>query len=232
MGLRTLLVPAPLTAGPLDLDGDEAHHARSVLRLEAGDRVRLADGAGLAAEAEITACGKKGLTLLVGAPVVLDDGPASLLSVAVAPPKGDRLSDLVRGLTELGVGEIILLETERGERFPGNPDRLRRIAGEALKQCCRARLPALGAVTDIPALARSGASLTVLDRSGSPAAPGTPRPTTLVIGPEGGFTGGELAALQQAGATTVRLATPILRIETAALAAAAVWSAAWMKDLA
>lgn len=232
MGLRTLLVPAPLVAGPLELDGDEAHHARSVLRLEAGDRVRVADGAGRAAEAAITSCGKKGLSLAVESPSELADGPAALLTVALAPPKGDRLSDVVRGLTELGVGEIQLLATERGERFPGNPERLRRIAAEALKQCCRARLPAVGAATDIPTLVRSGASLTVLDRSGAPAAPGTPRPTILVIGPEGGFTAAELAALQQGGAATVRLAAPILRIETAALAAAAVWSAAWMKDFA
>jgi len=52
----------------------------------------------------------------------------------------------------------------------------------------------------------------------------------LVIGPEGGFTSDELATLQAAGAVTVRLANPVLRIETAALAAAAVWSATWLKE--
>jgi 16S rRNA (uracil1498-N3)-methyltransferase len=48
-----------------------------------------------------------------------------------------------------------------------------------------------------------------------------------VIGPEGGLTDDELAALDRAGAHRVRLAGPILRIETAALAAAAVWASAW-----
>lgn len=232
MSTRTLLVPAPLTAGDLLLDGDEAHHARSVLRLEAGDEVRLADGAGRSARAVLAEVGKRGVRLTVDAPETASDGPAALLTVAVAPPKGDRFGDLVRGLTELGVGAILPLTTERGERMPASLDRVQRIAGEALKQCRRAHLPVIGPQTDIPALVRSGAALTVLDRSGTPAAPGTPRPLTLVIGPEGGFTDAELATLRQAGAATVRLAGPVLRIETAALAASAVWSAAWIEGSA
>ena len=227
MSLRTLLVPAPLYAGELLLSGDEAHHARTVLRLTAGDQVRLADGAGRCAAASIIALGRHDLRLQVEPPQTINDGPAQLLTVAVAPPKGDRLSDLVRGLTELGVGAISLLETERSERQPSTLERLQRITGEALKQCRRAHLPQLSMGSSIPTLVQSGARLTVLDRSGRAAAPGTPAPLTLVIGPEGGFTPAELAALTAGGAATVRLAGPILRIETAALAAAAVWSAAW-----
>jgi 16S rRNA (uracil1498-N3)-methyltransferase len=49
----------------------------------------------------------------------------------------------------------------------------------------------------------------------------------LVVGPEGGLTPEELATLAAAGAVATRLAGPILRIETAAVAAAAVWAAAW-----
>jgi len=230
MSLRTLLVPAPLCAGELLLTGDEAHHARTVLRLQVKDQVRLADGAGRCAVADITHVGRHDLRLQVAAPEIINDGPAQLLSIAVAPPKGDRLSDLVRGLTELGVGAITLLETERSERLPNNIDRLQRIAGEALKQCRRAHLPRLALGATIPTLVQSGARLTVLDRSGRAAAPGTPASVTLVIGPEGGFTPAELTELTDGGAITVCLASPILRIETAAIAAAAVWSAAWLTD--
>ncbi len=230
MTLRTLLVPPPLLAGPLTLVDDEAHHARTVLRLTAGDRIRVADGAGCSADATITVVDKRGVQVSVDEPLSEAAGAAGLLTIAVAPPKGDRLGDLVRGLTELGVGAILPLLTERGERMPSSLERLERIAGEALKQCRRAHRPVIGPATDIPALVRSGTALTVLDRSGRRAAPGTPRPVTLVIGPEGGLTAAELAALTAGGATVVRLADPILRIETAALAAAAVWTAAWIKD--
>jgi 16S rRNA (uracil1498-N3)-methyltransferase len=56
---------------------------------------------------------------------------------------------------------------------------------------------------------------------------GEPRAITLVIGPEGGLTEEEVGVLAAAGAQTMRLAGHVLRIETADIAAAAVWAAAW-----
>ena len=225
--MRTVLVPPPLVAGPFRLEGEEAHHARTVLRLESGDRVRLADGAGWRAEAVIMAVARHHLELVVDPPQPVPEPAAAVLTVALAPPKGDRLGDCIRGLTELGVGGITLLATARGERLPGNLDRLQRIAGEALKQCGRGRVPVIDGPTALPDLAHEGRSLTVLDREGEAPVPGLPRPATLVIGPEGGLTSAELDLLAAAGARRVRLAAPILRIETAAIAAAAVWTATW-----
>ena len=111
--------------------------------------------------------------------------------------------------------------------MPANLDRQRRVAVEALKQCRRARLPELGPAVDIPGLAVSPSRLIILDRAGGSPQPGEPRPTILVVGPEGGFTEAELGALVRGGAARVRLARTVLRIETAALAATAVWVAAW-----
>ncbi len=225
--MRTLLVSPPLVGGSLVIEGEEAHHGRAVLRLVPGDAIRIADGAGSAAKAQVVAVDKRAIRVACGAVESVSDGHARLLTIAVAPPKGDRLADLVRGLTELGVGTIQLLATERGERLPGNLDRLDRIAREALKQCRRGWLPQILPAIPLPDLVRGGAPLTVLDRLGRPAAPGRPVATTLVVGPEGGFSPEEFSALDAAGARQVRLASPILRIETAALAAAAVWAAAW-----
>lgn len=225
--MRTLLAPGPLLAGSIRIEGDEAHHGRSVLRLEVNDRVRIADGAGWAVEAVITEVGRHHLTCAAETPVAVVDGPASLLTVALAPPKGDRFADTVRGLTELGVGTIQPLITHRGERLPSSFDRLERIAAEALKQCRRGCLPRIAPPLTLPALAAQGPACIVLDPAGTPAAPGRPAPVTLVIGPEGGLTTEEVALLRSAGAGLVRLARPILRIETAALAAAAVWASAW-----
>lgn len=225
--LRTLLAPAPLGAGRLRLEGDEVRHALAVLRLEPGDAVRLADGAGLQATARLSAAGRGWLDLDCDPPGPVADPAASAITVALAPPKGDRLGDVVRGLTELGVGAILPLACERGERMPHDLGRCERIAREALKQCRRGCLPRLGPVVGIPDLRGLGGRLILLDRAGRAAVPGAPRPTVLVIGPEGGFTDAESGELGRMGAEAVRLAGPILRIETAAVAAAAVWAAAW-----
>lgn len=224
--MRTLLAPAPLATGELTIADDEAHHGLRVLRLQAGEQLRLADGAGHSAEAEVVEASKR-LVLRVGPVCSAPAERCAELTVAVAPPKGDRWTDLVRGLTELGVGAILPLRCARGEREPANLDRARRIAGEALKQSRRGWLPRLGPAIGIPALAAGGTRLIVGDPAGGPPRPGRPRPTTLVIGPEGGLTADELTALDAAGAERVRLAGPVLRIETAALAASAVWASAW-----
>jgi 16S rRNA (uracil1498-N3)-methyltransferase len=225
--MRTLLVNPPVVVGLMLVGEDEAHHGRTVLRLRPGDEIRLADGAGGAGTGTVQTVERHAILVQIAAVEPVPPLPAELLTVAVAPPKGDRLGDLVRGLTELGVGCIRFLQCERGERLPGNLDRLQRIAGEALKQCHRGRLPQIGPEVDIPGLAGLGGRLIVLDRSGTAPDAGSPQPTTLVIGPEGGLTIDELATLNAMGAVSVRLAGSILRIETAALAAAAVWTSTW-----
>jgi 16S rRNA (uracil1498-N3)-methyltransferase len=225
--MRTLLVGSPVTVGLMMITDDEAHHGRSVLRLRAGDAVRVADGAGRAGVGTVGTIERHAIMVQVASVEVLPESSAEGLTVVVAPPKGDRLADVVRGLTEIGVGCIRFLVCERGERTPGNAERLERVAAEALKQCQRGRLPQIGPHVDIPGLAALGGRLILLDRSGAAPEASKPQSTTLVIGPEGGLTSKEVAALRAAGAVSVRLAGPILRIETAALAAAAVWASAW-----
>jgi 16S rRNA (uracil1498-N3)-methyltransferase len=224
--MRTLLAPAPLTAGPVSLSKEEAHHGRSVLRLDEGDDLRLCDGAGSVGLARVTAIGRHSLDCEVAEVSQPQPPAARLLTVAVAPPKGSRFEDLVRALTELGVGAIHCIETERSVRQP-NLERAQRVAGEALKQCRGAHLPSLRVGCPLPLSDENGGELVILDPQGGPAAAGAPRATTLVIGPEGGLTDEERKRLIAAGASSVRLGGHVLRIETAACAAAAVWATTW-----
>ena len=223
--LRTLLVTPPLHPGTLVIDGDEAHHARVVLRLRPGDDIRVADGDGQIAAAVVTGVGREALEVEVAAVSTMPDPPSAMITVACALPKGDRLADLVRGLTEIGVGALQPLECARGERHSWNPERLARVSAEALKQCQRTRRLAILPPTTPAELAASGCSAVLLDPRGQPALPRRMRPTTLLIGPEGGWTEEEITACT--AMERMRLARTILRIETAAVAAAAVWSAAW-----
>jgi 16S rRNA (uracil1498-N3)-methyltransferase len=225
--MRTLLVPSPLFSGNVEIAGDEAHHGRTVLRLRVGDAVRLADGQGGCAEGTIQVVERDRLIVATAAVMQENPAPAFQLNVVVAPPKGDHLADMIRGLTEIGVGAIHFLHCERGERMPHNRERLQRIAGEALKQCRRSHLPQVGAEWTIESLATLDAERVVLERSGGAPCLARPRPLTLIIGPEGGLTSDELQRLLTSGAVAVRIAGHILRIETAALGAAAIWASSW-----
>jgi 16S rRNA (uracil1498-N3)-methyltransferase len=225
--MRTLLVQAPRVVGEVEIGDEEAHQGLHVLRLRLGDSIRLADGAGRCGLGRVMLTSRHSLRVAVEGIETLEKGPSALLSVACAAPKGDRFDDLVRTLTELGVGRILPLSCARSDRIPTHLDRQRRVAGEALKQCRRGHLPTLGPVVDIRTLAAWPEPLIILDRAGSGVSTGEPRAITLVIGPEGGLTEEEVGVLAAAGAQTMRLAGHVLRIETAAIAAAAVWAAAW-----
>ena len=225
--MRTLWAASKLQAHvDIDLDEDEARHGRAVLRLQVGDAVRLIDGLGHWTEATVSAVGKKLLSLKTGSVQTDEPQSASQLHVYVAAPKGSRFEDMVRGLSELGVGTVSPLRCERSVRDP-NVHRAQRVAREASKQCGRAYVTQVSDVVDFPSLADCNMPHILLDPHGKPPKPGPCAPTALVIGPEGGFTDEEIEQMQSWGAQPTRLASSILRIETAAIAAAAVWTAAW-----
>lgn len=148
----------------------------------------------------------------------------------MAPPKGGRFDDALRMLTELGVGGVQALSCERVSRLP-DPARGRRVVAEAIKQCRRAWLPQVANVSDFSPLARDGGRLILLDADGEAVDDFALQRTTLIAGPEGGFTPTEREQLIALGARPTRIATPVLRIETAVVAAAAVWIHAWERQV-
>jgi 16S rRNA (uracil1498-N3)-methyltransferase len=131
--------------------------------------------------------------------------------------------------TELGVHAFRFLACERAERplDVAALDRLRRVAAAAVEQCGRSWLPELTASHRLEeALEQAdGAAVFVLDPAAAAAprqvAPGIAVPLMVVVGPEGGLTPAELGLAVQRGAMPMRLVPSILRVETAALAAAA-----------
>lgn len=224
----------PLEGSSATLAGAEAHHLLHVLRARSGDEVVLFDGSGAEFAARVEQTGRSTVELALLAKHEIDRELAVAVTLGVALPKGDRQKWLVEKLTELGVRRLVPLETERGVAQPvaAAIDRLRRSVIEASKQCGRNRLMEIAAAQSLanflqqaePTAARwfahpGGIALgQLLEAYVQQDAPGV----CVAIGPEGGFTDAEAACATAAGWQLVGLGERILRIETAAVALAAL----------
>jgi 16S rRNA (uracil1498-N3)-methyltransferase len=147
-----------------------------------------------------------------------------------APVKRGRIDWLVEKATELGVARLQPVLTRRTIVDRLNLDRLRAHAVEAAEQCERTALPALEEPRKLDAVLKSWPGDRPLyfadEAGGEPFAP-PPGPAAILIGPEGGFTVEERAAIRALPqARPVSLGPRILRADTAALAAVALWMAA------
>ncbi len=222
--------PQPITGERVTLDGPEAHHLLHVMRAKVGEQVTLFDGSGAEFDAEIVRCGRSEIETRVLERREVDRELPFELVVGVSLPKGDRQKWLVEKLTELGVTHLVPLVTARGVAQPTDSalERLERSVIEAAKQCGRNRLMHIDkpAEWDVWLYSRfpdsrcfvaqpHGTLPTELDFA-------TQRTTHIAVGPEGGFSDGEIAEAIAAGWQTVNLGSRILRIETAAVALAAV----------
>lgn len=194
-----------------ELDGGAAHHLHRVLRLRAGEPVTVTDGAG-----RWRCCTFTGAALDPAGDVRTTKPSERRPTVAVAPPKGERLEWLVAKCTEVGVDRIVLLDAERsvvrwdGERGAKQVARLTRVATEAAMQSRRVWLPRIEGPT---AAADVLSAAAVADPNGRPM---TPQDTTIAVGPEGGWSPAELEVARD----VVSLGPNVLRVETAAVVAA------------
>ncbi len=214
------------------LDDDTRHHLGRVLRLRAGDAIELVDGRGGLRQAVWTGAAEPEL----GPPVRVSPAPARPIVLAVAAPRLPRLEWLVEKATELDVAALLLLSTRRGEREPGEARlaRLARKADMALLQCRRLHRLRIEAAAPLDRVLEARAPDSAVWLGAPGGAPGPPAAlhagVLVLVGPEGGFTEDEETAARAAGAVDVHLGATVLRVETAAVALAAVAAAAASRD--
>jgi len=196
--------------------------------------VDVTDGAGQVAECVVTQAGDAVLRLAVLSRRV--EPPADpALTVVQALPKGDRGQLAVELMTEAGVDVIVPWAAQRcvtrwhGERGERALARWRAAAREAGKQARRARFPEVAALASTPGVvgAVRAATLAVLLNPGAGTALGAlPLPASggllAIVGPEGGLSPAETAALTGAGAVGAHLGPTVLRTSTAGVVAASV----------
>lgn len=223
-----------INAGSVEPDQVELHHMTGVMRVKPGERVELFDGQGTVAQAKAVSTGKKSVSLEIIETVKIPPRQTSRITILVSVAKGDRFERLIAGCTELGVDIIVPTIFSRTVKQPkgrNSIDRYRKIAIASSKQCRRAYLPQISEPLDFPtALAEC-----VKDKAGAEIIFGSltagaesivdctfeDKDVCVFIGPEGGLTESEEKMLIDSGAKPVRLTGTVLRIETAATAAAA-----------
>lgn len=229
-----VLVPRGSAVGQrASLAEDEAHHLR-VRRAHEGEAVEVLDGAGLTGRGRLVRARAEWLVEIESAerqPV----GPELILAVAAGDR--ERFTWMAEKAVELGVTEIVPLETSRtlgvATRLRAtHTEKLRRIVLEATKQCGAAWAPEVqtpSPLADFLARPLGGAGW-LADAAGEmPPAQLERTPLSVVIGPEGGFTTEERAEILSSGYRPVVLGSNTLRFETAAVAAAATIGTARMR---
>ena len=229
--------PSQLTGTRAVLEGSEASHIRTVIRLKRGDAVGLVDGTGFEYSAVIDRILTGRVELEITARRMSAGKSPLSLTVAQGFLKEKKMDLVVRQLSELGATRFIPFVCERAVARPGagrgsfRRERWHKIAVESLKQCRRGDVMGIGEVHGFDELLARGRdhdlALFFWEDATLPIPalpPGRPEPASVlaVLGPEGGFSEPEAQAAEAAGFHRVRLGPRILKAETAAVAAAAV----------
>jgi 16S rRNA (uracil1498-N3)-methyltransferase len=240
---RFLAADLDIVSGAATLSPEETHHLTAVLRLRFGDEVAVFDGNGREYRARIERVSRDGAQLKLLEQIEAAPEPAVRLTLAQAVLKGNRMDDVVRDATMMGVVAIEPLITAhtiaRGALGDGRgPDRWRRIAIVSAKQCRRAVLPMIGAGTPlVDWVVQDSATLRVVLVEPGAGTPGRqlnvlrdePRPAsaTIAVGPEGGWSQEELQVAIDAGWLPITLGRRTLRADAVPIVAIGVLQAMW-----
>lgn len=218
----------------LILDTKQIHHIRDVLRLNIGAGLMVSDDKNNEYVAEIAQFLGKGIILKIRekhkAP-----GKNTFVTVACAIPKKSKMDDIIDKLTQLGVDKIIPLITERvivkldQRQKLLKQRRWEKVAFSASQQSQRSALAVIGPISQLKEVLADSAAYDLKliptlegERKSLKDALGSLRFSHILvlIGPEGDFTPQEISSAQAAGCIPVSLGNLVLRVETAAIAAA------------
>ncbi len=221
---RTFLPGVDITA-PFELPKDELDKLRKVLRLDSGASILVMPNDGSALLCELD--GKLAIPKEVHHP---ESEPSLEVTIAQALPKADKVEEIVRSCTEMGVSRFLLFTAERtivrwdAQKMMSRIRRLEVIARESAELSFRMRIPRFDVASDLATVLKAEPKAIVLSESEAVSAPfkvatkGIKR-VTIVVGPEGGWSPKENELI---GDRAVTLGPLVLRVEHAAAAAAAI----------
>ncbi|MFT6068797.1 MAG: 16S rRNA (uracil1498-N3)-methyltransferase [Bacteriovoracaceae bacterium] len=206
------------------VDGEAFTHLKSALRVKTGDNVLAIDGFGKRRLTTVLEVGKKKLSLGQGQ---IEQYPRlSNIDILLSPPKRDALNDSLRMACELGVRNIYLFPTEYTQNKKLDLERMKKVLHSAVVQSNNLYVPGLYIIKSLSEIETQYQSVRAFHLSNeSEEASSIKEDLLLAIGPEGGFSKGDISHFKETypELETVMLRTPILRTPTA-LCAAFSWA--------
>lgn len=235
---RFFVSPDDLKLKTVELVGDEFHHLKTVTRLEAGENVELLDGQGGLAKATILSIEKRKALLEIVSVAQLPSLPFPHLTLAVCIPKFQTMDLIIQKSAELGVQKLVPLLSERSFVRKDSPvlrekrARWNKISLESCKQCGRSwPMEILDPVSLETFLIQSDSKSSVFLFEGEATQNikselskmnSSLKNISAIIGPEGGFSLGEVALFRTKDLKPVTLGDLVLRVETACIATLSV----------
>jgi len=220
--LPRLFFPEADAEAAFELPKDELNKLRNVLRLSSGAQIGVLPGDGRLIRCELR--GREAVPIEILEP---QTEPTRFVRLAQALPKGDKLEDVIRACTPIGVSEFVLFPSDRTvvrwdeRKFAERLGRLAVIARESAELSFRTRVPTLigndglaevlTRYSHAQALSEGERVSAHLDVHGGE--------ITIVVGPEGGWSPREMELIGDRGVT---LGPRVLRTEHAGAAAAAL----------
>lgn len=216
-----VFIDAPGAVGRAALDAEESHYLRRVRRVADGARVEAIDPAGTIWLAEVASGDARGTELRLVEPRPAP-APARELVLLLGLPEPAAVLDLLPGVCELGVAEVVLVRCMRSQGAAPGDARIDRVLRAAQRQCGRPRPPAVHGPLALPAALSHRADLPgffAWEELRAPASGdlGVGPGARLCVGPEGGFAAAEVESLRAAGFVAIGLGPYTLRTGTAAM---------------
>jgi 16S rRNA (uracil1498-N3)-methyltransferase len=216
------------------LPEDEANHLTRVMRLGTGADIAVFDGRGREYRARVVSAARGRVRVALGEAIIPAPEVRVPLTLVQAVLKGDKMDAVIRDATMMGVSAIEPIITARTiARAPRDNQRWGRVAVASAKQCRRAVVPTIAEprefddwliatahgsrllLVEPSAIDLPVSSLRVLEDH-------APASLSLIVGPEGGWTGDEQRKAEQAGCIPVTLGPLTLRADAVAIAALAI----------
>lgn len=219
------------------IEGEDVKHISKVLRCKIGEELEVCDNDNNEYICEITDIDKSAVTLDILEKIDIKRESDLKVKLYQGLPKGPKMEIILQKLTEVGVDEIILVQTKRSvtkvddKKEDKKIDRWQRIIYEAAKQSKRGKIPTLRGVLSfkeaLEEMRNNDFNIIPYENERTKSIKKALKGVNInnigiFVGPEGGFDDAEIQSVESIGGQSVSLGPRILRTETASIVASSI----------